>query len=104
MAGIPHHSASSYIDRLTSQGEKVAICEQVQDPKEAKGIVERAVTQVVSTRIPYDLEKANGDHRFIAAACFQDDQYFLIGLDFTTGDFVANPCLHEQDLAKNSLF
>ncbi len=58
MAGIPHHAAISYVDRLTEQGKKVAICEQIEDPKAAKGIVKRAVTQVVSPGIPYDLDRS----------------------------------------------
>jgi len=67
MAGIPHHAANAYIDRLTSAGLKVAICEQVQDPKDAQGIVQRAVTQVVSPGIPYDLDRASSkEERFIS--------------------------------------
>ena len=60
MAGIPHHSATSYIDRITALGKKAAICEQIEDPKTAVGIVKRAVTQIVSPGIPYDLEKIDG--------------------------------------------
>ncbi|MFA5583971.1 MAG: hypothetical protein WDA09_07125, partial [Bacteriovoracaceae bacterium] len=45
MAGIPHHAAATYVDRISSLGRKVVICEQVEDPKAAKGIVKRAVTQ-----------------------------------------------------------
>ncbi|MBY0413838.1 MAG: hypothetical protein K2Q18_06720 [Bdellovibrionales bacterium] len=52
MAGIPHHAASVYIDRITNKGLKVAICEQIQDPKDAVGIVKRGVTQVVSPGMP----------------------------------------------------
>jgi DNA mismatch repair protein MutS len=66
MAGIPHHAAAVYIDRLSNLGLKVAICEQVQDPKDAKGIVKRAVTQVVSPGMPFDLDKADAE-RFMAA-------------------------------------
>jgi len=88
MAGIPHHSASSYIDRLTAQGKKVAICEQVSDPKDAKGIVERAVTQVVSPGIPYDMDRAQkNEHQYICSAFQHEKKYYLSALDFTTGDF-----------------
>ena len=88
MAGIPHHAASVYIDRITNKGMKVAICEQVENPKDAVGIVKRAVTQVVSPGMPFDLEKTQGhDHRFMVCAFKNTQDYFLIALDFTTGDF-----------------
>jgi hypothetical protein len=48
MAGVPHHAAKRYIARLIEAGQKVAICEQLQDPKDAKGVVERAVVRVVT--------------------------------------------------------
>ncbi len=88
MAGIPHHAANAYIDKLTSQGVKVAICEQIEDPKEAKGIVRRAVTQIVSPGIPYDLDKANNKQfHFVASAYHTQHNFFLILLDYTTGEF-----------------
>lgn len=89
MAGIPHHAASAYVDRLTSLGKKVAICEQVEDPKAAKGIVKRAVTQVVSPGMPFDLDRSEShNNHFIACAYKQSkEQFFLVFLDFTTGEF-----------------
>jgi len=88
MAGIPHHAASAYIDRLTNRGLKVAICEQIQDPKEAVGIVKRAVTQVVSPGMPFDLDKTQGhEHRYMVSSFQKNNSYFLVALDFTTGDF-----------------
>lgn len=86
MAGIPHHAAAVYIDRLSNLGLKVAICEQVQDPKDAKGIVKRAVTQVVSPGMPFDLDKADAE-RFMAAGFKIKDQFYLVVIDFTTGEF-----------------
>lgn len=90
MAGIPHHAAANYIDRLTAQGKKVAICEQVEDPKAAKGIVKRAVTQVVSPGIPFDLDKSEGhQNHFIACAYkLNKSTFYLILVDFTTGEFI----------------
>ncbi len=88
MAGIPHHAAAVYIDKLSAFGIKVAICEQIEDPKEAKGIVKRAVVQVVSPGLPYDLEKADGaDHKYIASAVKIENDYYLSAIDFTTGEF-----------------
>lgn len=89
MAGIPHHAAATYIDRITALGKKVAICEQVQDPKEAKGIVQRAVTQVVSPGMPYDLDKSESkDHSFMACAFKGATSHYLVLIDYTTGDFM----------------
>ncbi len=99
MAGIPHHAASAYIDRITNAGHKVAICEQVEDPKAAKGIVKRAVTQVVSPGIPYDLDKSESqNHKYIASAFINQDMYYLILLDYTTGDFLGLNLKSQQSL------
>lgn len=88
MAGIPHHAASTYIDRITNRGLKVAICEQIQDPKDAVGIVKRGVTQVVSPGMPFDLDKTQGhEHRYMVSAFKKDELHYLVALDFTTGDF-----------------
>ncbi|PIQ52729.1 MAG: DNA mismatch repair protein MutS [Bdellovibrionales bacterium CG12_big_fil_rev_8_21_14_0_65_38_15] len=92
MAGIPHHAAPAYVDRLTGQGLRIAIAEQIQDPKDAVGIVKRAVTQVVSPSLPYDLERADKDQKFMACAARSKDCLWLVLLDFTTGDFVAEAC------------
>lgn len=88
MAGIPHHAAAAYVDRITNHGLKVAICEQVEDPKEAKGIVKRAVTQVVSPGMPYDLEKTeSSEHRYMASGQVVNGKFYLSAIDFTTGEF-----------------
>lgn len=95
MSGIPHHAASTYIDRITARGLKAAICEQIEDPKEAKGIVRRAVTQVVSPGMPYDLDKTERtEQRFMLSAHIVQDQFGLVAMDFTTGDFKGS--LHQD--------
>ncbi|MBT7668098.1 MAG: DNA mismatch repair protein MutS, partial [Bdellovibrionales bacterium] len=99
MAGIPHHAANNYVDRLTGCGMKLAICEQVEDPKEAKGIVKRAVTQVVTPGMPYDLEKSEQSIRHYMCAAFQqDDHFYLTALDYTTGEFSGHSLNSEQEL------
>jgi DNA mismatch repair protein MutS len=88
MAGIPHHAAATYVDRISSLGKKVVICEQLEDPKEAKGIVKRGVTQIVSPGMPYDLDRAIAtENKFIASGSFINGVFTLVLLDFTTGDF-----------------
>lgn len=88
MAGIPHHAASTYVDRISQLGKKVVICEQLEDPKSVKGIVKRGVTQIVSPGMPFDLDKTNAtENKFLAAGFKDKNQFLLILLDFTTGDF-----------------
>lgn len=88
MAGIPHHAAAVYVDRISQQGKKVVICEQLEDPKEAKGIVKRGVTQIVSPGMPYDLDKTSGlENKFLASGYLSNGIFTLVLLDFTTGDF-----------------
>lgn len=88
MAGIPHHAAATYIDRITNRGMKVAICEQIENPKDAVGIVKRAVTQVVSPGIPFDLDKTQSyEQKYIVSTFLENRIYYIAALDFTTGDF-----------------
>lgn len=108
MAGIPHHAAKVYVDRLTKAGHKVAICEQVEDPSEAKGIVKRAVTQIVSPGMPYDLDQADAKTGHEICALWKEDtregdQYFLTTIDFTTGDFWGATYTKKESLINNLL-
>lgn len=98
MAGIPHHAAQAYVDKITEQGHKAAICEQVEDPKTAKGVVKRAVTQVVSPGIPFDFEKTKQDqHYFIGAGFVCEDGFFSAFVDFTTGKFEGQRSQSEEE-------
>lgn len=98
MAGIPHHAASAYIDRITEAGFKVAVCEQVEDPAEAKGIVKRAVVQVVSPGMPYDIERTEShEHRYMAVAHEENNHFFITALDFTTGEFFGQKYKTQED-------
>ncbi len=88
MAGIPHHSISNYADRLTQKGLKVAICEQVEDPKNAKKIVKREITQIISPGIPYNIEQTRQKENYYITCAYQKDKnFFLTIIDFTTGKF-----------------
>ena len=89
MAGIPHHAASHYIDKVTAVGKKVAIAEQVEKPSEATGIVKRAVTQIASPGIPYNLDKNDLKERsFITSTFIKEGLFFITTIDFTVGDFL----------------
>lgn len=104
MAGIPHHAAAAYVDRISQLGKKVVICEQLEDPKSTKGIVKRGVTQIVSPGMPYDLDKTNASENKFLAAGFQDkNQFILVLLDFTTGDFYGTSFKTIEDFCERLL-
>src|SRR5215831_12109606 len=95
MCGVPYHSAKSYIGRLLELGHRVAICEQVEDPKQARGIVRREVVRVVTPGVVLDEEQleAKVPHFLAAVAPATGDRgggrFGLALLDVTTGDFRA---------------
>lgn len=89
MCGVPHHSAQSYITRLVNKGFKVAVCEQVEDPKEAKGIVRREVVRIVTPGTNNDLDASDSDsNRYLAAVVATGSGYGLAFADMTTGTFL----------------
>ncbi len=90
MAGVPHHAARGYIARMTERGYKVAICEQVEDPKLVKGIVKREVVQLVTPGVVLDDEVLDPKrNRYLAAVAGAGERFGLAYLDVTTGEFRA---------------
>jgi DNA mismatch repair protein MutS len=88
MCGVPHHAAESYIARLIRQGFRVAVCDQVEDPRQAKGIVRRAVTRVVSPGTVTDPAQLRAaEPNFIAAILAGGGGFGCAYLDLSTGDF-----------------
>jgi DNA mismatch repair protein MutS len=88
LCGIPYHAASSYIARLIEQGFKVAICEQVEDPKLAKGIVRREVVRIITPGLFVDAENLSAkENNFLAALSCIDQTLGLAFLDISTGEF-----------------
>ena len=85
MCGVPHHAADSYIEKLISRGYKVAIVEQIQDPKEAVGIVKRGVVRVV-TPGTIDSGIKDKDNNYIASIIYVNREYVLCYSDITTGE------------------
>ena len=83
MCGVPHHSIAGPINKLLNEGHKVAICDQVEDPKEAKGIVKRAVTRILSPGMVYDPETL--DSQRPNYMCSYDEQAIAF-LETTTGE------------------
>lgn len=91
LCGVPYHAADTYLARLIEAGFKVAICEQVEDPKKAKGIVKRAVTRVVTAGTALDPGRLPvKEPRYLAAVSAGDEGALgLAALDFSTGEFKA---------------
>ncbi|UCD39395.1 MAG: DNA mismatch repair protein MutS [Fidelibacterota bacterium] len=97
LAGFPHHALESHLHKLLAAGHKVAICEQVEDPKLAKGIVKRAVVEVVTPGTALT-EKflVQGDNNFLAGVYSEDDRVGLALLDNSTGEFFLEELSLEQ--------
>ena len=89
LAGVPHHAADGYIARLVGKGYKVVICDQVEDPKTAKGVVKREVTRVITpgTLIDSAMLGSAGAHYLMAIAPDRKDTFGLAFLDVSTGEF-----------------
>ncbi len=90
LCGIPYHSSQGYIAKLVSEGHKVAICEQVEDPKTAKGIVKREVVRVVTPGLVTDTDTLDPkENNYLLAVTALNDQYGISHVDITTGEFRA---------------
>ena len=87
MAGVPHHSVQQYIDILIDLGYKVAIAEQMEDPKKAVGVVKRDVVQVVTPGTAVDALNTGKENNFLVAIDRTQTSYALSYLDLATGEF-----------------
>ena len=90
LAGFPHHSLDTYLHKLVKAGYRVAICDQLEDPKLTKGIVKRGVTELVTPGIATsDKLLENRSNNFLAALHLSDHMCGVAFLDITTGEFYA---------------
>ncbi|NRT87576.1 DNA mismatch repair protein MutS [Clostridium beijerinckii] len=88
MCGIPHHAAAAYIPRLVNKGYKVAICEQLEDPKEAKGIVKRGVVKIITPGTFIDANSSlENDNTYLMTIYESDEKIGLAVSDISTGEF-----------------
>ncbi|MCW2279210.1 hypothetical protein [Heliophilum fasciatum] len=88
MCGVPYHSAEGYISRLVTKGYKVAVCEQVDDPTQVKGIVRREVVRVVTPGTLMDTQLLQAkSNNYLVTIARSDDGWGLAALDIMTGDF-----------------
>jgi DNA mismatch repair protein MutS len=88
LAGFPHHALDTYLHKLVKAGYRVAICDQLEDPKTVKGIVKRGVTEMVTPGIATnDKLLEHNSNNFLAAIHFTDDAIGIAFLDISTGEF-----------------
>jgi DNA mismatch repair protein MutS len=90
MCGVPYHAVDAYLGRLVRKGYRVALCEQIEDPRKAKGLVKREVTRVISPGTFADGGYLDArEPAFLAAVCTRNDVFGLAYLDVSTGEFAA---------------
>src|ERR1700743_3487784 len=90
LAGFPYHSLDTYLHKLVKAGYRVAICDQLEDPKLTKGIVKRGVTELVTPGVATsDKLLENRTHNFLATIFLGDPLCGIAFLDITTGEFYA---------------
>lgn len=91
LAGVPYHSVAGYISKLVDAGYKVAICEQVEDPKQAKGIVKREVIKVITPGTIIDVDNLEASsNNYIACVIIENNKAYISYIDITTGVFNAS--------------
>ena len=99
MCGIPYHAAETYLTRLEKKGYKVAICEQVEDPKLAKGMVKREVTRVVTPGTTLNAQALDETkNKYIMCIAYIGDHYGISSADITTGDYYVTEVDSERKL------
>lgn len=99
LAGIPHHALEQYLPRLVKAGCRVAICEQLEDPKTAKGLVKRGITELVTPGVSYnDMVLEVKENNFLCGLHLTDKIHGISFLDVSTGEFyVAQGDIHYID-------
>src|SRR6185369_8889885 len=95
MCGVPYHAAEGYIAKLIRRGFKVAICEQVEDPRVAKKLVRREVTRVVTPGTAADSTLGSEENNFLAAIASVENRVGFAALDLSTGEFRATEFVGE---------
>ena len=87
MCGVPFHAIDNYITKLVNYGHKVAICDQVEDPKKAKGLVKRAITRIVTPGTNLDSSLEEGKNNFLMSIVCTDNRFGAASCDVSTGEF-----------------
>ena len=104
MCGVPHHAVDIYIDKLIKKGYKVAICEQLEDPKNAKGIVKRDITEVISSGSVITSNSLNEkENNYIASLYSLEYCYILTYADITTGEIYSEILENDNNIIINKI-
>ncbi|MDD6208043.1 MAG: DNA mismatch repair protein MutS [Clostridiales bacterium] len=99
MCGIPYHAAETYLTRLVAKGYKVAICEQMEDPKQAKGMVKREVVRIVTPGTNLNTQVLDETkNNYLMSIFHSSDQYGIAVVDVTTGDFLVTQVKDDRGL------
>ncbi|MFT4832956.1 MAG: DNA mismatch repair protein MutS [Psychroserpens sp.] len=97
LAGFPHHSLNTYLPKLVKAGQRVAICDQLEDPKLTKTIVKRGVTELVTPGVAFNDDILNAkDNNFLCAVHFGRKTIGISFLDISTGEFLTSEGTEEQ--------
>ena len=101
LAGVPFHSADSYITKLVSKGYKVAICEQTEDPKLSKGIVKREVVKIITPGTVVDVEALDAkSNNYLMSILTIENKIGIAYIDITTGEFKVTEVEKDNDFVK----
>ena len=101
LAGVPFHSADSYITKLVSKGYRVAICEQTEDPKMAKGIVKREVVKIITPGTVMDVEALDAkSNNYLMSILKIENKVGIAYIDITTGEFKVTEVEKDDDFVK----
>lgn len=104
MCGVPHHAVKSYIEKLINKGYKVAICEQLEDPRFTKGMVKRDVIEVITKGTMVDLEFLNErDFNYIASVIDYNYAFLVTFIDISTGEVNSIMIEHDNNKLLNEL-
>lgn len=103
LCGVPYHSVQPYLEKLIEKGFKVAICDQAEDPKEAKGVVRREVTRVVTPGMTGYLQSEEKGTNYLAAIQIGKEKYGIAFLEIATGDFRVSEIPAETTLLREEL-
>ena len=104
MCGVPYHSVTPYIEKLVEKGYKIAICEQLEDPKTVKGTVKRGVVDVISKGSVVNLESLNEhDNNYIASVLDLNYLYLITYADISTGELKSLSISHHKENLTNEI-
>ena len=91
LAGFPHHAIDTYLPKFLREGKKVAICEQLEDPKSVKGLVKRGIVEIATPSLSYSEQTMQGDrNNFLASIHYTNSNIGVAFLDLSTGEFLVS--------------